>query len=93
MSSAAAPPRKSSVDEGTRQSLEKRLSARPNKQELIERNFLKDDKGIAPSLIAAKERLERSQLEDKLGHALQKRPTADELVKEGILNAEEAPPS
>ncbi|KAJ3733662.1 hypothetical protein DFJ43DRAFT_1153260 [Lentinula guzmanii] len=51
-----------------------------------------DDKGIAPSLIAAKEKLQRSQLEDKLGQALQQRPKPEELVKEGIL-LEEVPQS
>ncbi|KAJ3887086.1 hypothetical protein GG344DRAFT_81087 [Lentinula edodes] len=51
------------------------------------------DKGIAPSLVAAKEKLQRSQLEDKLGQALQQRPKPEELVKEGILLEEEAPPS
>lgn len=43
------------------------------------------DDRVAPALQAAKERLERSQLEDKLGQALQHRPKAEELVKEGIL--------
>jgi len=90
MSSAT---RKHSIDEGTRQSLEKRLSERPDKRDLVERNILKDDKGIAPSLIAKREQLERSQLEDKLDSALQKRPKAEELVKEGILKEDEAPPS
>ncbi|KAF8070264.1 hypothetical protein FPV67DRAFT_1486758 [Lyophyllum atratum] len=71
------PIRKASVDEGTRQQLERRL----------------DDKGVAPRLIAAREKLERSQLENKLDHALQQRPKAEELVKGGILTAEEAPPS
>lgn len=87
------PNRKSSIDEETRQKLEKRLSERPDKKELVERNVLKDDKGVAPSLIAAREKLERSQLEDKLDRALQQRPKAEELVKGGILTAEEAPPS
>ncbi|KAK0504914.1 hypothetical protein EDD18DRAFT_318550 [Armillaria luteobubalina] len=67
------------------QNLEKRLSERPDKNELVERNILKDDKGIAPALVAAKEKLQRSQLEDKLDHALQQRPKAEELVKGGIL--------
>jgi len=65
--------------------LEKRLSERPDKKELVERNVLKDDKGVAPRLIAAREKLERSQLEDKLDHALQQRPKAGDLVKGGIL--------
>ncbi|KAK7438444.1 hypothetical protein VKT23_018056 [Stygiomarasmius scandens] len=52
-----------------------------------------DDRGIAPSLVAAKEKLQRSQLEDKLDHALQQRPKAEELIKGGILREDEAPPS
>ncbi|KAF8647128.1 hypothetical protein AX16_006959 [Volvariella volvacea WC 439] len=47
-----------------------------------------DDEGVAPGLVAAKEKLKRSQLEDKLEHALQQRPKAEDLVKEGILNGE-----
>ncbi|KAK0485651.1 hypothetical protein IW261DRAFT_737896 [Armillaria novae-zelandiae] len=73
------------------QNLEKRLSERPDKNELVERNILKDDKGIAPALVAAKEKLQRSQLEDKLDHALQQRPKAEELVKGGILLESEVP--
>ncbi|PBK91330.1 hypothetical protein ARMGADRAFT_931824, partial [Armillaria gallica] len=73
------------LDPNAMQNLEKRLSERPDKNELVERNILKDDKGIAPALVAAKEKLQRSQLEDKLDHALQQRPKAEELVKGGIL--------
>jgi len=73
------------------QKLEKRLNERPDKQELVERNIMKDDKGIAPSLVAAREKLERSQLEDKLEHALKTRPKPEEVVKEGILHADEIP--
>jgi len=92
-STGPAPTRKYSVDEATRQSLEKRLSGRPDKKDLVEQNILKDDKGIAPGLVAAREKLVRSQLEDKLDHKLQQRPPVATLVKEGILNADEAPPS
>jgi len=87
------PARQGSMDEETRQKLEKRLSERPDKNELVERNILKDDKSVAPRLIAAREKLERSRLEDKLDHALQQRPKPDELVKSGILTEEEAPPA
>ncbi|KAG6862278.1 hypothetical protein C0995_015975 [Termitomyces sp. Mi166 len=87
------PVRQSSISDDTRQKLEQHLSSRPDKKELVERNVLKDDKGVAPRLIAAREKLERSQLENKLDHALQQRPKAAELVKEGILTEEEAPPS
>ncbi|KAI0745480.1 hypothetical protein C8Q76DRAFT_703796 [Earliella scabrosa] len=84
------PERKQSVDLATAQRLEKNLAHRPDKHELIERNILKDD-SVAPALQAAKEKLQRSQLEDKLEHALQARPKPEELVKEGILNESDVP--
>ncbi|KAJ4468200.1 hypothetical protein J3R30DRAFT_3228766, partial [Lentinula aciculospora] len=77
--------RSNSLDQDTIQKLEKRLSQRPEKTNLVDRNILKDDKGIAPSLVAAREKLQRSQLEDKLALALQQRPKPEEVVKEGIL--------
>ncbi|KIK67082.1 hypothetical protein GYMLUDRAFT_156376, partial [Collybiopsis luxurians FD-317 M1] len=80
--------RSNSLDQDTVNKLEKHLSQRPEKTNLVERaitNHHIDDKGVAPALIAAKERLQRSQLEDKLGQALQQRPKPEELVKEGIL--------
>ncbi|KAF8622357.1 hypothetical protein AX15_007088 [Amanita polypyramis BW_CC] len=82
--------RHSTLDEATVLRLEKQLNERPDKQDLIERNILKDDKGIAPSLIAAREKLERSRLEDKLDQALQQRPKAEQLVEQGILKDEGA---
>jgi len=87
---ATRPVRQSSFDEGALKALEKRLEQRPEKQELQERNILKEDK-VAPALQAAKERLERSQLEDRLDHALQQRPKPEELVKGGILKEDELP--
>ncbi|EKM54350.1 uncharacterized protein PHACADRAFT_55046, partial [Phanerochaete carnosa HHB-10118-sp] len=78
------PERKPSVDPHTAEALEKHLSQRPDKKDLVGRNILKDDK-VAPSLQAAKEKLERSQLEDKLGHALLQRPKREELEQQGIL--------
>ncbi|TFL01537.1 hypothetical protein BDV98DRAFT_567116 [Pterulicium gracile] len=92
---AAHPPvpvRKPSLDQDAVKALEKRLHDRPDKGELIGRNILKDD-SMAPSLIAAAERLKRSQLENKLGHAIQQRPKPEELVKEGILKEDEVPSS
>ncbi|KAF5389407.1 hypothetical protein D9757_004316 [Collybiopsis confluens] len=83
--------RSNSLDQGTVTKLEKHLTQRPEKTDLVERNILKDDKGIAPGLVAAKEKLQRSQLEDKLGQALQQRPKPEELVKEGILFEGEVP--
>jgi len=85
-----APDRKTSFDQNLVGSLEKQLNARPQKDELVERNILRDD-SVAPALQAARERLQKQQLQDKLGHALQTRPKAEELVEEGILQADEAP--
>jgi len=89
-SARARPARQSTLDSDAVQALEKRLGQRPDKQELQERNILKED-NVAPALQAAKERLQRSQLEDKLDQALQQRPKPEELVKEGILKEDEAP--
>jgi hypothetical protein len=82
--------RRPSVDQDTVAKLEKRLSTRPEQNELIERNILKDG-SVAPALQATKEKLQRSQLENKLEHALQQRPKPEELVKEGILKEDELP--
>ncbi|KZV66894.1 hypothetical protein PENSPDRAFT_736857 [Peniophora sp. CONT] len=76
--------------QNTAQELEKRLGQRPTQEDLQNRNILKEG-NVAPSLQAAKERLQRSQLEDKLDQALQQRPKPEELVKGGILQPDEAP--
>ncbi|KAJ7675059.1 hypothetical protein B0H17DRAFT_946343, partial [Mycena rosella] len=82
----AAHPRQTSVDQETSQQLEQRLKQRPDKADLIERNILKgNDKGISPSLVATKEKLQRSQLEDHLANALAQRPRREELVQKGVL--------
>ncbi|KAJ6475219.1 hypothetical protein C8R47DRAFT_692386 [Mycena vitilis] len=88
-------PRQSSLDQQTAQQLEDKLAHRPDKAELIERNILKDDKGLSPALIAAKEKLQRSQLEDQLAKAVASRPPREELEKSGILKGseEEAAPA
>jgi len=86
------PVRKPTLDQDAVNKLDKAIGQRPEKQELVDRNILKDDK-VAPSLQAAKEQLERAQLQDKIDHGLQNRPTPDDLVKKGILQADEAPPS
>lgn len=86
------PVRKQTLDQDAVERLDKAIGHRPDKQELVDRNILKDD-GVAPSLQAARDQLQRAQLEDKLDHNLQNRPAAEDLVKKGILQANEAPPS
>ncbi|CEL61050.1 hypothetical protein RSOLAG1IB_04290 [Rhizoctonia solani AG-1 IB] len=78
--------------EETKFKLEKGLKERPDKQDLVNRNILKDSK-VAPALQAAQDKLQRSQLEDKLDKALENRPKPEELVNNGILNKDEVPPS
>lgn len=84
------PVRKPTLDPDTVTKLDKAIGHRPEKQELVDRNILKDD-GVAPALQAARDQLQRAQLEDKLDQGLQHRPTADDLVKKGIMQADEAP--
>ncbi|KAI0048312.1 hypothetical protein FA95DRAFT_1099439 [Auriscalpium vulgare] len=87
---APAPPRpvrQSSFDTNTLQSLEKRLGQRPDRQELEGRNILKEG-NVAPALQAAREQLQKSQLQDKLDQALLQRPKPEELVKGGILKGD-----
>ncbi|KAG8990928.1 hypothetical protein FRB90_001547 [Tulasnella sp. 427] len=73
-----------------KKNLERKLSLRPERDELVERNILKNT-SVAPSLQAAQADLERARLENQLEAKLQSRPKPDELVKEGILNADEVP--
>jgi len=72
--------------------LERLMKERPKQQELVERNILKDG-SVAPALQAARDKLQRSQLEDKLENDLQSRPSPDELIKRGILGKDEIPTS
>jgi len=89
---ATRPARQNSLSTDTLQTLEKRLAQRPDKQELQDRNILKEG-NVAPALQAARDQLQRSQLEDKLDQKLLHRPKPEELVKSGILKPEEAPSS
>jgi len=84
------PLRHNSLNTETVEALEKRLAERPDRQELQERNILKEG-NVAPALQAARDQLQRSQLEDKLDQKLLQRPKPEELVKSGILRADEVP--
>ncbi|KAH9978861.1 hypothetical protein BGW80DRAFT_1281407 [Lactifluus volemus] len=86
------PARQNSLSAETVQALEKRLAQRPDRQELQDRNILKEG-NVAPALQAVRDQLQRSQLEDKLDQKLTQRPKPEELVKSGILWPEEAPTS
>jgi len=79
-------------EQSTRVALERKLSQRPEKQELIDYNILPAS-NVAPALQAAQKELERSRLEDALDAKLKNRPGVEQLVMEGILQKDEAPPS
>jgi len=61
---------------------------RPEKDDLENRNILKDD-SVAPSLQAAKASLEKEQLADLLEKQVASRPDAAELVEKHILLEQE----
>lgn len=61
-------------------------------QELTLPGNILPDSHAAPSLQASRKALDKSMKADALEQKLQRRPTADELVKEGILEATEVAP-
>lgn len=67
-----------------RDSLEKSLAARPDMQDLKNRNILLNTTA-APALQAAQLELERKRVTDELRKGLDKRPERDELVGKNIL--------
>lgn len=88
-------------------SLKKHLEKRPDREELVERrshsqsplhmrsdihpgNILPNS-SAAPALQASQKSLDRRMRADSLEQKIQHRPTADQLVKEGILEENEVP--
>ncbi|KAJ3043055.1 hypothetical protein HDV00_005963 [Rhizophlyctis rosea] len=61
------------------------LKKRPERSQLEEMNIIKAGGSLDPSLIAAQQRLKRSQLEDMLSHRLEHRPNVEELQEARIL--------
>ncbi|KAG1222506.1 hypothetical protein G6F68_020624 [Rhizopus microsporus] len=59
-------------------------SQRPDVQDLVDRNIIKDPK-VAPAIQQQREELERRKIEDTLRHKIDHRPTPDELVALSIL--------
>ncbi|CAO3680364.1 unnamed protein product [Umbelopsis vinacea] len=68
------------------------LSHRPEQQELVDKNILKDPK-IAPSLQQHREELAKRQIEDSLRHKIESRPTREDLVEHNILKNTTAAPA
>ncbi|CAO3639822.1 unnamed protein product [Cunninghamella blakesleeana] len=62
------------------------LAKRPDVQELVDKNILKDPK-IAPSLQQHRDELSKRKIEDTLRHKIDHRPTPEELVEKNILKS------
>ncbi|KLO18392.1 hypothetical protein SCHPADRAFT_845156 [Schizopora paradoxa] len=82
--------RQSTIDDSRVKKLEQQLAQRPEREELQDKNILKDA-SVAPSLVAKAEQLKKSKMEDALNSKLSQRPAPEHLVKEGILNTDENP--
>ncbi|KAJ3053342.1 hypothetical protein HK097_004480 [Rhizophlyctis rosea] len=67
------------------QALRSCLKKRPERRELEEMNIIKPATHLDASLVAAQERLKRSQLEDLLNSRLEHRPQVEELEQARIL--------
>ena len=68
-----------------RNSLEKHLQHRPDPQDLVDRNILKDPK-IAPGLQQVQQELEKNQATDNLRKGLEKRLAREDLVERECLS-------
>lgn len=79
-------------DNARRNSLEKHLQQRPERAELIERNILPASTA-APGLQAQQKELEKHMRADSLNDKIAHRPSPDDLIKKGVLGADEDPRS
>jgi hypothetical protein len=70
--------------EKKRESLGRKVSTRPSKDQLAQQNILKDTK-LAPALQSATESLQQEQKKDSLERKLESRPTKDDLVDHNIM--------
>ncbi|KAJ0416938.1 hypothetical protein BJY00DRAFT_316350 [Aspergillus carlsbadensis] len=74
-----------------RDSLEKHLLTRPDPQDLKDRHILLDT-NVAPSIQAARQKLDRQRASDNLKKNLEHRPDREELVERHILQPDEQAP-
>ncbi|KAJ8663192.1 hypothetical protein O0I10_001369 [Lichtheimia ornata] len=66
------------------QRLDNFLTQRPDAQELVDKNILKDPK-VAPALQQQRDELSKARIQDTLRHKIDHRPTREELVEHHIL--------
>ncbi|KAI8061504.1 uncharacterized protein B0P05DRAFT_557337 [Gilbertella persicaria] len=75
------------VPENPSKVLEAQLAHRPDVQELVDRNIIKDPK-VAPAIQQQRDELEKRKIEDSLRHKIDHRPTPETLVEQNILKAD-----
>jgi len=75
-----------------RDSLEKRLTQRPDAQDLKNRNILLDTTA-APAIQSAQKELERQKIQDSLKKGLEQRPEREDLIERNILPDSNAAPA
>ncbi|KAK0610406.1 hypothetical protein B0T17DRAFT_500050 [Bombardia bombarda] len=78
-------------NQARKNSLEHHLIARPDRQELVEKNILPDSTA-APSLIAQQKELQKHMRADSLNEKIAHRPSPDALIKEGVLHEDPRSP-
>ncbi|KAI8374317.1 uncharacterized protein BYT42DRAFT_615491 [Radiomyces spectabilis] len=67
--------------------LDSLLAHRPDAQELVNKNILKDPK-VAPAIQQQRDELSKRKIEDSLRHKINHRPTAEELIEHNILKSD-----
>ncbi|KAI8835099.1 hypothetical protein BC829DRAFT_406759 [Chytridium lagenaria] len=68
--------------------LGKRLSKRQEKDELVNRNILKDNEAVSPTILQTKLSLEKEKNQDHLNRRLSNRPSKVDLKLRNILRVE-----
>eukprot|EP00698_Gefionella_okellyi_P011549 TRINITY_DN304_c0_g1_i1.p1 TRINITY_DN304_c0_g1~~TRINITY_DN304_c0_g1_i1.p1 ORF type:complete len:493 (+),score=148.34 TRINITY_DN304_c0_g1_i1:636-2114(+) len=71
---------------GPASTLETKLRMRPLKADLVARHILRADH-VSPSVYQLQQRIQRSQISNRLAHFFQKRPSLDQLVEQRVLPA------
>lgn len=74
--------------------LEHHLERRPEKQDLVDKNVLKQHSGeTSADFLAAQAALEKARVQDSLGHKLELRPSMTDLIDHNILKDKQAGPA
>jgi len=67
----------------------KRLSKRPEREEIVQKNILKEQPNVSPALVQAKIELEKQKFQDKLSGKIGRRPSKQELEARNIIRPDD----